>query len=323
MTRWAVRVAAVVVVACVLFAGYRWVEPRLVMPERAFAEAGALAARGKYREASIKYLDFVRLHPNHPKRPEAQFEAAFVLQLLEAKSFDEAQRIQQRSLGLFEQFVNDNPNHVRTIRAQSLMGLLNYRLGRYEEAVNLLRRPDLRLRDSAAALPALRTLARTYTQLSDYDAAESMYLQAASMPKNYNADVDYHELGDMFQKRAESAQNDEERIQFQRAAIGYWTHAMREPGIDPVNKARIREKHDWLLEELPEGESDALELSAAGGLVSFAEGAPARESENGAAPEHQADAGSAAPEESSTIEMEPNPAAEAEYLAETRPVPPE
>lgn len=302
--RWGVRIAAVLAVVCAVYGGYWWAEPRLVTPEKIFIQAQELAAEGKYRRASDAYLEFARLQPNHPSRPQAQFEAGFVLQLAPAGSFDESQRVYQRSFGLYDQFIKDNPGHLKAVRAHCLMGLLQYRLGQYEKAVEVLRNRDLPVQDSSAALPARRILARAYAQLGEYSLAESAYRQAATMPNNYNADVDYHELGDLFLKRAESAQTAEEKTRLQRAAVDNWDHAMRVPGIDPVNKARIKEKRDWLLTEAPEaGEAPPKSTPAEGAALSNEAGTPARS------------------KAASTLDAEPNPAVEAAHLAASRPSP--
>ena len=163
-----------------------------------------------------------------------------------------------------------------------------------------------------AALPALRTLARAYSQLGEYPSAESMYKQAASLQGNYNADVDYHELGDLFQHRAESAQTDENRVRFQRAALENWARATQEPGIDPVSKSEIQKKYDWLIQELPEGMAEGiLPGEAASSAPETDPPAPTGEVPAKTEPTPQA---------SSRLETEPDPAVEAAHMARTRPV---
>ena len=318
LIRWSVRGAAFLLLFCGGIAGYWWVEPRLLAPEKTFVEAEALVAKGRYEEASRFYLTFSRLQPNHRERPAAEFNAAYVLLLEKPATPDESRRVWQQALDLLERFARNNPNHVKTVRAQILMGVLNYQLGRYQEAVALLRHPDLRLRDADAALPALRTMARAYAKLGEYDAAESMYLQAASLPGNYSADVDYHELGDLFQTRAEAALDQEERIALQRSAITYWAHAMREPGIDPVNRARIKEKHDWLLSEMPQSEQEDLVSGKNEAPTNIEERSPAAGSALDAAgslPQQKAATDDASDKSVSAVDIEPNPAVEAKFLA--------
>jgi len=249
--RWAVRL---LVLACIMGAvatGYIYFEPYLVNPGERLGDARALAGKGDHLGASRAYLEFLKVNPQHPERANALIEAAFSLQMATSEDFDTSQRHLHEALALLERFMDENPGHMKAGRAQTMIGILNYRLGQYDQAIELLRSRALRLEDPDAALPALRALARAYTQVGEYDAAESMCLQAASMPNNVNADVDYHELGELAKLRAEKATDEETRIQWQREAVEHWATAVRVPGIDPVSKNRIEEKRRWLLDELP------------------------------------------------------------------------
>ena len=257
VVRWGFRLATV---AVVLVAGYfafrfglEYIRPYFETPEVTLADIRALEQEGEYSQASGRYTAFARMNPDHPARADAQFQAAFCMQMAPAKSFDEDRANKQRALRLFGEFRKGNPSHQKALRAKVLTGLLNFRLEHYEKAVELLRDPTLRLKDPDSALPALRTLARAYTQLGEYDRAVSAHLQAASMNGNCSPDVDYVELGNLYRLRADRAQNDEDRKRFQEAAVEQWTHAILMPGIDQTNKIKIREKRDWLLDKLGEG----------------------------------------------------------------------
>lgn len=258
--RWGIRLAALFLLAIGGLWLYWWIEPRLLAPEKSFMGAETLLAQGKYSEASNAYLTFAKLHPDHRERPFAQFNAGYVLLLQKTPTHDDSVRVAEDALKLFKAFVDANPNHAKAFRAQVLMGMLEFRLGDYQKAIELLRQPDLRMRDADAALPALRLMARAYTQLGEYDAAVSMYEQAGTLPGNYNADVDYNELGDLYQRRADAEQDEEKKVDLQKSTLKNWLYAMRLLGIDPVNRDRIKEKYDYLLSQMPESAKEGLQL---------------------------------------------------------------
>lgn len=228
------------------YTAYHYIEPYMVTPLTALEEARLLAGSGKYTEASDAFERYLQQYPDSPDKAEAQFQAAYCALIAPTSSFDEESTNMKRALALFQKFLQDNPSHTKAMRVRTLMGHINFRLRHFSEAIDLLRDPMLRLRDPEAALPALRSLARAYTQLGDYAAAESAYEQAASMSGNYTSDVDYDELGDLCKLRADRATTDNERKQMQAKAIENWNYAMRVPSIDPANKAKIQAKRDWL-----------------------------------------------------------------------------
>jgi tetratricopeptide (TPR) repeat protein len=183
-------------------------------------------------------------------RAEAQFNAAFAMQMQPVNDADDAKETRGQALRLFEQYRKDNPTHAKVARAETLMGRLNYESGRYAEAIELLRNPELRLRDPASAVPALRTLARASAKIGDAEAARSYYLQAVGVQGNHSPDVDYAELGSLYQTRADQAEDLDKRIELQQLAIESWTHALEVPGIDPASKQTIRSQLDVLRERL-------------------------------------------------------------------------
>jgi len=247
LIRWTIAAVALAVVAAGGYAGYRWLRPRFATPEAAFSMAQSLARQDRFGEAANAFADFARLHAQHPARAEAQFEAAHCLLLAPTGSFDEETKNRTEALRLFETFVTDNPAHAKAARATTLIGQVHFLLGNHEKAIETLRDPGLRMRDPESALPSLRTLARAHTQLGDYTTAESLYLQAASLAGNVSADVDYVELGDLYELQANRAATEEERQRLGKAAVEYWTKATRIPGIDPANRTKIQAKRDWFL----------------------------------------------------------------------------
>lgn len=250
LARLAAGLLLVSALAVATYTGYLWIQQRMASPQQLFNHASRLAARGDYAAASRLFEDFASLHPNDPMRPEAQFSAAFTMQLIDPTGDDERQQVTKQALRLFEQYRKDNPAHAKVARAESIMGRLNYESGRYAEAVELLRNPELRLRDPASTVPSLRTLARASAKMGDAEAARSYYLQAVGVQGNFSPDVDYAELGSLYQSRADRAEDLDKRIELQQLAIESWTHALEVPGIDPTSKQTIRSQLDVLRERL-------------------------------------------------------------------------
>lgn len=250
LIRWTVRMAAAVILVAAVFSAHRYFSTKMATPEEKMGQAQSLLESGDAVAASRAFEAFAASFPNNPLKVEAQFLAANALQQANPASSDEEQANLTHALALYEQFLKDNPGSNRAGRARTLMGQINYKLQRYEEAINILRNPTLVLQDSDATLPALRTLARAYTQMGEYAAAESAYLQAASLIDNCSPDVDYVELGNLFKLRADRADSDEDQKRFNKAAIEQWTYATRVPTIDPANKTKIQEKCDALTRQM-------------------------------------------------------------------------
>ncbi len=250
LARLAASLLVVSALAVATYAGYLWIQQRMASPDQLFRQATRLVQAGDYAAASHMFEDFASLHPDHPLRPEAQFNAAFTMQMQQADGADDAQEIRGQALRLFEQYRKENPTHAKVARAETLMGRLNYESGRFNEAIELLRNPELRLRDPASAVPALRTLARASAKMGDAEAARSYYLQAVGVQGNHSPDVEYQELGVLYQTRADQADDLDKRIELQQLAIESWTHALEVPGIDPASKQTIRSQLDVLRERL-------------------------------------------------------------------------
>lgn len=231
-------------------AGYRYANVAMASPARLFYEAERAAAKGDYRRASELYTQFAQHNPGDPRRAEAQFAAAFALQLVKPGSRDAQLEITRKALELFDTFRKENPAHPKTARAETIMGRLLYDSGKYHEAIELLRNPELRLKDPVAAVPALRTLARAYAQLGDEQAARSYYLQSVGAQDNHSPDVDYAELGSLYHTLAERETDPDRRIGLEKLAIEYWEHALQTPGIDPSSKQILRSQVSVLREHL-------------------------------------------------------------------------
>jgi len=250
-------VAGLIVALALVVGGYQmfaWYEQRVSNPGSMYNEAAALAADERYRDASSKYAEFAERNPTHALHAEAQFAAAFTLQLLKPTAKDEQTQVYTQALELFQRFLADNPTHAKAPRARTLMGRLHYELGQYQEAIELLREPELRLLDPMAAVPAVRLLARSYAKLGQDDSARSYYLQAVVLQDNHTPDVDYVELGTLYRSMADRAPTEEDRNEYERLAALQWTHAVQSSGIDPATKKELRAKINVLRERGLQGD---------------------------------------------------------------------
>ncbi len=263
LVSWGTRVAVVLIIGGAGIGAYVWFRPMLATPQETFERAKALQADARYADACETFQRFAEGNPDHVQHAEAQFLAAYCLQLAPADSFDAKQARNTRALDLLDRFVKDNPAHAKVPRARIRMGILDFEIGRYENAIELLQDPTLPQRDPEGALPALRTLARARLELGQYKEAASAYLQAASLTGNYTADQDYEALGDLYRLQADHVENGDERRQLQTEAVESWTKALRMPTADPAATSKIREKRRWLSDQLGiSGDETADQVSA-------------------------------------------------------------
>lgn len=248
LLRWGFRGLVLIGLAAAGYAGWRWFDRAMVTPESVYYEANKAAERGNQVRAARLYASFADNHPRHALAGEALFKAA--LERIEAANVatehHQAAHL-QAGLQLFERFIAAYPNHSNTPRAQSLLGVTHFRLGHYEQAINLLRDPELRVSDPLAALPAMRVLARSYGALGDLESARSHFLQAASLPGNVSRDQDYKAVGDLYYEAAQQAEGAEPTQSLQEVALNFWEQALRTPTIDPVVAERLKMKRDLLL----------------------------------------------------------------------------
>ncbi|MBI5095483.1 MAG: hypothetical protein HZB26_24005 [Candidatus Hydrogenedentes bacterium] len=326
LLRLAVLGGFLLVVAAAGYFVFRWSQRGLATPESTLSNAAGLAAKGSYGDAASAYGDFVARNPNHAKRPDAQFSAAFYLQIApsDASASDAsvtgAARLEQ-SLKQFQQFIEDNPLHAKAPRAKTLAGLLQYRLKRYKEAVDQLHSPSLRAEDPNASLVILRTLASSYARLGDFESARSAYLQAASLPDNYSPDRDYQELSDLCKSMADQASTPEEKRRYLDLYAEQLSHAILAPGIDPVSKKRLQ---SLLATRQPDAEAAPDGTAAPAAKPAPAQPAPvaAPPAATGAAEPAQSPASALdrpAPAAPSTLNAEPDPRLEAQQLSPSAP----
>lgn len=244
---------AVAILAGLCYLAYDLYWQRAETPEALLRRAQEYAQEGKHRAAYQRYNEFLKRFPTHPERGTAQFMAAFSLQLSPPEGGSLTEQQYDEAIALLKQFIEDNPAHQKVPRAQSLIGILYYRLGQYGHAIDWLRDPELRLKDSGAETAILRTLARSYAMRGEVAKAEGAYLQAAAIEENPSPDADYNELGNLFLNIAEGADTAEAAGAAREKAITYWQHAVHFPGITPPQRRQIEDKIELQQEKLSIG----------------------------------------------------------------------
>jgi TolA-binding protein len=220
------------------------VSARIVSADELWKESESRSEEGAYSTASRLCQDFFRRFPEDPRSSEAQFNAGFLLQLERPTTKESRDATLTQAAELLSQFVEKNPTDLKRARAVSVLGEIYCSLGRYTEATELLRDPKRQLEDPDAALPILRTLALANLGIGNYDGAESAYLQAAVLPKNYTCDQDYRALGDMFRQRADITPTDEEKKKLLEMSLKYWKMAVEMSGMDPSDRKQVQQQID-------------------------------------------------------------------------------
>jgi tetratricopeptide (TPR) repeat protein len=247
--QWGTRIVFLLLIAGSAYYMWQLYENRTLGPQELFALAETHIEEGAVNTASAVYADLVRRYPNHPLRSDAEFMEAYALYLtpeLATKS-DEAYG---RSIALFEQFLVDNPGHQKVARAETLLGMLYYRTGRYTDAINRLADPNRRLRDPGSYLPVLRTLARSYAAEGQIEKARSSFLQAAVMESNFEPDRDYLELAKLYMTLAERNGQSAMARRYYSLALEQWNHALRIPGLLVSQRKEIEAARDVLQSRL-------------------------------------------------------------------------
>ncbi len=238
--RWLQRVAIVAIAAALGYGAWEAVRSRTQPPKAAFDSAKAVLDSGDHRRASNEFLSIARRFSGHPVAPDALFMAGFALQLEAESPPAPAKEAYTEAIGIFEKFIAEHPAHEKTARAETLMGLLHYKTGRYLEAISVLGGPDRRVRDPGAYLSALRTLGRAYAEVGQTDNARSAFLRAAALESNMTPDQDYIELATLYQNLAAHSGEPAQRRHHFQLAVEQWDFAMRVPGLLRARKEDVK-----------------------------------------------------------------------------------
>jgi TolA-binding protein len=253
LRRWLPRIAVAVIVAACGYGAYEMLKSGARSPRAAYRSAQALLDSGEHRAASNEFLSFSKRFEGHPLAPDALFMAGYALQLEPPAPPARAKEAYAEAIGIFEKFTRQFPAHEKTPRAETLMGLLYYKTGRYLEAINLLGDPDRRLRDPGAYLMALRTLGRAYVDVGQLDNARSAFLRAAALESNMTPDQDYVELATTYQDLGARTGDPAQRRRYFGQAVEQWDFAMQVPGLLKGRKDDIKLLRDAAASRLDPG----------------------------------------------------------------------
>ncbi|GMV99303.1 MAG: hypothetical protein AMXMBFR84_04420 [Candidatus Hydrogenedentota bacterium] len=237
-------IAALLAGAFVAYRGANYFESRFRTPTKLFNHAAALASKGDFKGAVQAYEEFAGLNGTHPLHAEALFAAAVCMQQQATGNANQKQPVLIEAQGKFQRFIDAYPTHNKVARARVLIGRLLYETGAYQQAMDALEDPELRLLDPGSTVPILRTIARSHAKMGQYDLAQTAYLQAASTTGNLTPDVDFEELGSLYQSLSENAPDDETRKHYQTLAMEQWDRVVRVSGVDPATKNAMRVKLD-------------------------------------------------------------------------------
>ena len=104
-------------------------------PQESYSSGITMINDGFYGEASNHFMNFSRRYANDPLKSDAEFMSAYALQLTAAEPHSTAMQANNGALIQLESFVTSNPTHEKTARAQTLIGILNYKIGNYSKAI--------------------------------------------------------------------------------------------------------------------------------------------------------------------------------------------
>lgn len=248
--RWMLRAAMVLALIGVAAGVVQFFIYQAETPAAAYRSAGRMLDSGKYAEASSAYQAFARRFPSEIEASDAMFLAGYAMQLTPEPPRGDSRLAHANALDLLGHFILEYPSHPKVARAETLTGVLHFRMGNHAEAIGLLRDPDRRLRDPGAYLTTLRTLGRSYAALSQIDNAHASFMRAAALEGNYSADEDYVELGSMYQKLSERSVSQEAKRGYWEQAMEQWDYALRVPGLLKSRRDDIRLMRDLVSSKL-------------------------------------------------------------------------
>ncbi len=234
--RWFARALVVALAVGTGIGAFMMYERAVQPPRAAFDAAQSLIDKARFEDASSAFLDFTKRYPGNPRRAEALYMAGFALQLVPEDPAPRAKEAYTESIELLRGFIEEYPAHEKSPRAETLMGVLFYKTGRYLEAINILGDPERRLRDPGGYLTALRTLGRSYAALNQMDNARSSFMRAGALESNMAPDLDYAELAGMYTQLAERSGEPAQRRHLFQQAVEQWDFALQVPGLLKTRK---------------------------------------------------------------------------------------
>ena len=220
------------------------------------ANASRAMADGEYLKAGTLFDEVLVRYPDDLLVGEAKFMSAYALQLIPDSDKNAALHY-DNSVSRFERFLVEYPEHEKTSRAETLLGMMYFRTNNFEKAIELLDDPERRMKDPGAYLSTLRTLARSYAASSLISKSHNAFLMAATLDSNMTPEEDYLELASLYVALAERSVNDSMIERYRELAIEQWDHAIDVPGVLSYLKNEIQLKREHMIEEMAQGRSTA------------------------------------------------------------------
>ncbi len=250
MRRWFLRFILLAIIGVAGFGAYQFYDNQTQSPQVAYRAAEKLLNAGHHAQASNAFQAYTRRFPLDIRRSDAMFMAGYAMQLAPSSPGESARKSYDEALALLEHFIVEFPNHSKTARAETLMGVVYSRQERYAEAIGMLGDPERRLRDPGAYLTTLRTLGRAYAATSRMENAHSAFMRAAALEENISPDQDYVELGSLYQTLAERSATEEDERHYLERAIEQWNFALRVPGLLKSRKDDVKLLRDVVASKL-------------------------------------------------------------------------
>lgn len=240
LARWFLRLVVLCVIGGGAYLANDYYRQMTSTPGELFQRGTRLMEDERYAEASVAFSTFVRRYPDDFQAPDAQFNAAYALSVIPSAPWERAHAAYEESERLFDVFVEQNPDHKKRARAETIKGTLLYKLERYEDAIRILSDSRRRMEDPDAYLPSLRCLARSYAKLGKIEEAQSAFLRAASLEANLEPDKDFLELAILYRTLAEGTTNHVEEEEYRAMAVVQWRHALTVPALPALKKRQVQ-----------------------------------------------------------------------------------
>lgn len=219
-----------IVAAAALYYSVNSLRLQTMLPSESYAQGMTLLDEERYADASEHFAYFTSRYASDPLSADAAFMSAYALYLTPSEPRNEAMQVYSEARDRMEDFVLNYPGHRKAARGETLLAMLEYRLGDYGATIDILSDPQRRLRDPDAFLPALRTLARAHSMQGNLQMAETEFMRAATLKENISPDQDYMELASIYNDLGVREQHAGLAASYLEKAVENWGRVMQLPG---------------------------------------------------------------------------------------------
>lgn len=214
-------------------------------PGESYAKGEELLSSGEFAAAAAHFDHFASRYASDPLSADAEFMSAYALYLTPPEPQHVAMNAYQSARERMEIFVMNYPSHTKAARGETLLAMLEFRLGNYDRTVEILEDPQRRLRDPEAFLPSLRTLARAHSKQGNLQMAEAEFMRAASLTENISPDEDYMELANIYNDLGLHESHPALAASYFEKAVANWDRVMRLPGTLSTKRRDLEVLSDY------------------------------------------------------------------------------